>query len=371
MRYQCIGFCILLTITHNLWSYTNLTPSQVHSRLMEGDTLLLLDVREVSEYLSGHIAEPFDHLPLTPVNMPLNSGVLSDQYTRLPQGIDIIVYCGSGGRSASASAFLEGKGYTRIFNMSGGFSSWNYESRKNGFGDHSGQWVSKTDSDPVVIGCTGSGDSSRIVFYPEALPGPDSAYVELHYASLSAPIPDYIPVSDILGLFRITALDRFGLSLMKGDSLDLSDTIHIELNPNYVLGKAKLLKPFINENMTVFIPGQGWQSVSFEFDNFTFYRNETVLRRWMNVEGYGYSGIEDASLPEEFEIQAYPNPFNRTIHISVPENSEIKIYNIHGYLINWCEDQAWSPEHDVPSGVYFIRVQTRFDCVTTKVMYIK
>ncbi|MEJ2627814.1 MAG: rhodanese-like domain-containing protein [bacterium] len=141
---------IFITVP-SVWGYTNLTPEQVHNRLVQADTLLLLDVREVSEYQNGHIAEPAGQLPFTPVNMPYNSSVLSSEYSRLPQDIDIIVYCWSGGRSSSASTFLESKGYTRIFNMQGGFSSWTFESRKGGYGDHSGQWIHKTDTQPTML----------------------------------------------------------------------------------------------------------------------------------------------------------------------------------------------------------------------------
>lgn len=146
MRTPIIISMLCITFFSTSFGYTNLTPSQVHSRLVAGDTLLILDVREWSEYSSGHIAEPSGYLPLTQACMPWNSGVLSAEYGRFPADIDIIVYCASGGRSAAASSFLEGQGFTRIFNMTGGFSSWSYESRTGGFGDHSGVWVHPTDT---------------------------------------------------------------------------------------------------------------------------------------------------------------------------------------------------------------------------------
>lgn len=61
---------IISPVVYTTWSYSDITPAEVHTRLVEGDTLILLDVREVSEYFAGHIAEPAGHLPLTPVNMP-------------------------------------------------------------------------------------------------------------------------------------------------------------------------------------------------------------------------------------------------------------------------------------------------------------
>ena len=119
---------------------------------------------------NGHIAEPEGELPLTPVNMPWNSNILTSEYSRLPRDIDIIVYCRSGGRSSSTSSFLESKGFTHIFNMLGGFSSWNFESRGGGFGDHSGQWIYKTGVQPVVITSSLGPDTSKITYLPTALP---------------------------------------------------------------------------------------------------------------------------------------------------------------------------------------------------------
>ena len=178
----------------SLLSYTNLAPAEVHTRLAQGDTLILLDVREIIEYRNGHIAEPVGQLPLTPVNMPWNSGILSTEYNLLPANVDIIVYCQSGGRSAAASSFLESVGFTRIYNMTGGFSSWIYEQRNYGFGDHTGQWVHITDPEPVTITCTETEDTSKIIFAANAIPSGDSIYIEFHFASLNT----FIHVSETI-----------------------------------------------------------------------------------------------------------------------------------------------------------------------------
>ena len=90
MKNNTIYIFILISI-NILYGYTNLYPSEVYSRLLQGDSLLLLDVREVSEYKEGHIAEPDGQLPLTPVNMAYSSNVLSAEYQRLPKNIDILV----------------------------------------------------------------------------------------------------------------------------------------------------------------------------------------------------------------------------------------------------------------------------------------
>ena len=66
-KQQQIPLFLLLFIT-SLSAYENLTPAQVYQRLMAGDSLQLLDVREVSEYTAGHMAEPAGRPVMTPAN---------------------------------------------------------------------------------------------------------------------------------------------------------------------------------------------------------------------------------------------------------------------------------------------------------------
>ena len=373
---------VILTTTTLVWSYTNLTPAEVHSRIVLGDTLLLLDVREVSEYKAGHIAEPQGQLPLTPINLPLNSGVLAIEYHRLPANIDIIVYCRSGGRSATASSFLESKGFTHVFNMTGGFSSWTYESRTNGFGNHSGQWIRTSDLDPVTITCSAAVDTSKIIFPPNALPDIDSIYLELNFASTEILIPPNVPQSDLEGMFRVTALDRFAIPLFMGDSLALSDTVYINLFPKYQGDEI------INPNMTIYIPGGGWRNVSFSSDALSIHRNEIILRRWYNVAGF-LTDIDNFTyaIPFKFTLnQNYPNPFNPRTVISwyagatpmSPVHVELSVYNILGQnvatLISGKQKAGfYTVEWDaqgMASGVYFYRLRAGNDFVETKKMFL-
>jgi len=359
-----IIFMVLLAAIYSVYGYTNLTPAEVHNRLVEGDTLLILDVREVFEYKTGHIAEPMGQLPLTPINMPWNSNVLSTEYHRLPNNIDILVHCRSGGRSAAASSFLESNGFTRIYNMTGGFNSWTYEYRENGFGDHSGRWVRSSDIYPVTIICSATGDTSKIILPPNALPVTDSIYMELHFASSQVLVPPNVPQSDLEGLFRITALNRFGLSTFDSDSLALFDTVLINLLPNYQGGEI------INSNMTVYVPGEGWRIVSCYFDSSSFYRNEMILRRWYNVEGYINTGIVAHPYLKEYVLyQNYPNPFNpsTTIEFSIPKSEyvSLKIYNLLGQevenlvskkLIPGNYKYTWNASQ-FASGVHFYKLE--------------
>lgn len=71
---------------------------------------ILLDVRTKEEYADYHISGS--------VNIPLDrldtiSGNIPDKAT------PIFVHCLSGGRSASATAYLKGNGYSRVYDIGG------------------------------------------------------------------------------------------------------------------------------------------------------------------------------------------------------------------------------------------------------------
>ncbi len=83
------------------------------------DTSLVLDVRELAEYTSGHLPGAF--------NIP--RGVLEFKIGTHPdfqdkQDAPIIVYCQSGGRSALATEALNKMGFNNAVSIAGGFKAW-------------------------------------------------------------------------------------------------------------------------------------------------------------------------------------------------------------------------------------------------------
>ncbi|MFW9940715.1 MAG: rhodanese-like domain-containing protein [Candidatus Thorarchaeota archaeon] len=78
--------------------------------------LLILDVRTQGEYDEEHIC----NATLIPVD-ELESRI-SELYAY--NDTEIIVYCRTGGRSASASQTLNNNGFTKVFDMSGGITAW-------------------------------------------------------------------------------------------------------------------------------------------------------------------------------------------------------------------------------------------------------
>lgn len=84
--------------------------------------LLLIDVREESEYNTGHAIGAL-LLPMTELTTNEAADYASAQIPS--KETPVIVYCRSGVRSRKAARILDGLGYTEIYNV-GGLSGWPY-----------------------------------------------------------------------------------------------------------------------------------------------------------------------------------------------------------------------------------------------------
>jgi rhodanese-related sulfurtransferase len=88
----------------------------VRARIDRGETFLLLDVREESEYANDHL----------PGAIHLGKGVIErDIEERVPElDTPLVLYCGGGYRSALAADSLQKMGYTNVLSMDGGIRGW-------------------------------------------------------------------------------------------------------------------------------------------------------------------------------------------------------------------------------------------------------
>lgn len=91
--------------------YTSIGPAEARRRVDAG--AVLLDVREHSEWRSGH-APRARHIPLND---------LDRRRKELPAGREVITVCRSGNRSARAAGILAATGHT-VLNLSGGMRAW-------------------------------------------------------------------------------------------------------------------------------------------------------------------------------------------------------------------------------------------------------
>lgn len=90
-----------------------ITPQEVAKQIEGGNSLNLLDVRELAEWVEGHV-EGAKHIPLSQ---------LVERHKELDLDREIIVMCRSGNRSGLACELLHEKGY-KVVNMTGGLNEW-------------------------------------------------------------------------------------------------------------------------------------------------------------------------------------------------------------------------------------------------------
>jgi rhodanese-related sulfurtransferase len=94
---------------------------EVKAMLDRKDKVLLVDVREESEYVKDHL----------PGAIHLGKGIIErDIEERVPElSTPLVLYCGGGYRSALAADNLQKMGYTSVLSMDGGIRGW----REQGF----------------------------------------------------------------------------------------------------------------------------------------------------------------------------------------------------------------------------------------------
>lgn len=96
------------------------TVDEVKQKLDHGEKVLLVDVREESEFEKDHL----------PGAIHLGKGIIErDIETRVPDvKTPMVLYCGGGFRSAMAADNLQKMGYTNVLSMDGGVREWREKS---------------------------------------------------------------------------------------------------------------------------------------------------------------------------------------------------------------------------------------------------
>jgi rhodanese-related sulfurtransferase len=92
------------------------TVDRIKARLDRGEKFHLVDVREESEFAKDHL----------PGAVHIGKGVIErDVEERFPDtGVEIVLYCGGGFRSALAADSIQKMGYTNVVSMDGGIRGW-------------------------------------------------------------------------------------------------------------------------------------------------------------------------------------------------------------------------------------------------------
>jgi rhodanese-related sulfurtransferase len=134
------------------WAHTNVTAQEAHALIDSMDDLIVVDVRERSEY-----CDAVGHIPGAR-NYPWNSGLLQARYEELLMDVPILVVCRSGGRSNAAANFLDSKGFLTVYDMLGGMSAWAWETSackySGGSGTADDPYRIATAEDLIILGET-------------------------------------------------------------------------------------------------------------------------------------------------------------------------------------------------------------------------
>ncbi len=93
----------------------DITVEELKNRREQGESLVVIDVREPYEYEEFNIGGTL--IPLG--SLPSRLDELEEYKDR-----EIVVHCRSGARSANAKAFLNSVGFGKVRNLIGGVMEW-------------------------------------------------------------------------------------------------------------------------------------------------------------------------------------------------------------------------------------------------------
>ncbi len=94
---------------------TEITPEQAQERMDANPRAVLLDVREDSEWIGGHVAEATH----------LGKGVLERDIEKMFPGrdVELLMYCGGGYRSILTCDIAQKMGYQNVRSVIGGYKA--------------------------------------------------------------------------------------------------------------------------------------------------------------------------------------------------------------------------------------------------------
>ncbi len=109
------GAMLLFNSVRRPGAGNGLTPSQA-VLLINHEDALVIDVREQSEYVDGHVPES-RNIPLSQLESRIGE---IEKFKESP----LILVCRSGARSSSACSRLVKLGFTKVNNLDGGVGDW-------------------------------------------------------------------------------------------------------------------------------------------------------------------------------------------------------------------------------------------------------
>ena len=118
--------------SHQQLSYININASEAYDLLstLDNGIQIPIDVRTDLEWNDERIDTPFPEFPRHFIKDDILNEQSYEGFIELYNGSDVIIYCKSGGRSATSAQVLVDRGFGGIvYNMVGGITSW----KQNGY----------------------------------------------------------------------------------------------------------------------------------------------------------------------------------------------------------------------------------------------
>ena len=100
-------------------AYKNITAEEFKKMQEENPDAVVLDVRTPAEVKQGKIPGA--------TNMEVTARNFFEDVQKLDKEKTYLVYCRSGARSGQACDYMAGKGFTNVYNLSGGISRWPFK----------------------------------------------------------------------------------------------------------------------------------------------------------------------------------------------------------------------------------------------------
>ena len=117
-KWKYVGMFVFFALPLLAKAHTDITVQQAYTMLQEDPNIIVVDVREESEYCGklGHVEDA--------ENYPYTSGVFQKRYTDFDPNKSIILICHSGNRSNKAAKLLDSKGFFKVYDVRGGMKAW-------------------------------------------------------------------------------------------------------------------------------------------------------------------------------------------------------------------------------------------------------
>lgn len=114
-----LGICTSCNNSGNKEQVQMVSAVQVYEAVYGEDSLQLVDVRTADEYEVSHLKNA--------QNICVTSTDFKEKVAGLDKEKPVYVYCKKGGRSAKAAIILKEMGFTKVYDLQGGLTSWQQE----------------------------------------------------------------------------------------------------------------------------------------------------------------------------------------------------------------------------------------------------